>query len=123
MFSELCSPKSTWILSCEGILQVATLHHSSWSLPPLHLIFSSFLSSNTLFLIIPLYILAFFIYYSVIILLFASFCSFNSASHHHLHSIIMFSLLFSRREPSHLLNHLIKFVSSAIFFELITIFC
>ena len=90
-------------------------HHSFISF--LYLKFSFLSSSNTPFFIIPLYVLVFFIYYSIIILFF-KFCKSSSSSLYN----CVFSFC-SLEENLH--TYLTTWLSSCpvtIFFELITIF-
>ena len=103
--------------------QVAPPHYSSWNSLTLQVVwflapfFTSFLN---LFIFFLFYLCHFhsFLCFCVLPFLFGfhlvSFhCMFfNFAPHHHQHHIIVFFFLPYRREPSHLLNHLVKFVSS-----------
>ena len=77
------------------------------SISSFSLFFLSFLTHHLYCLLIVLSSFTFGLYCFFIL-----FLVFNFFQHHHLHTITVFSLLLSRREPSHLLNHLVKFVFS-----------
>ena len=81
-------------------LQVATLHHSSWSLPPLQVAWPQASSISFLYLFISSFLAPFpFLLYSCVLLflfdfsiLLLSIICFNFALLHHHHHIIVFSL-------------------------------
>ena len=128
MFSE------TWVLSFVGLilsvcaLQVAALHHSSWSnpsskwrdsLPLLHKLSSPLHLLSFVFFLCHLSFL--FLYSHIFLLISVSTLSSSSCVHLFLQAIIIFftivvfSFLPFRSELSHLLNHLVKSVSSGNF--------
>ena len=115
MFNESSLLEFGSYLEC-STLQVETFHHSSWSLLPsskwrdhtFTIISFSFLSS---FYFPFLYVLVFIFFYLVSIF----FLSLIYSLIPHLFIINTYDRVFSlpsRTEPSHLLNHLVKFISS-----------
>jgi len=94
-------------------IHLGILHHSKWRVHSINSIsFLIFLLSfYSLCLLSFPFAYLLFIFYLVIILLPSILYYFNYPIHH-LHHIIVFSFFLSRREPSHLLNHSVKFVSN-----------
>ena len=112
-------------------LQVAAIHHSSWSLPPLQVAWPPSLSIKFLYLFISTFLAPFpFLLYSCVLLflfgfyiLLLSIICFNSAPLHNHHHIIVFSLCPIKVNLHTYLTSWLSLCPVRIFFGFITIFC